>query len=308
MSATMMGRIGWSVQRDKEGHRDYSLSTRIATSDVYDGPFTVLNCPGLPVIGSYWQFGNELDPWAFCWPECSISQLGPAEEAGWLWKVDQKFSTRPAVRCQDQSIENPLLEPPRISGGFSKRTVQGTKNRHNKIYKSSSHTPLRGKELEFEDNRPTVAIEVSTLILPLTIFGPMIDHVNDNQLWGVPKRCIKLSNATWRRLVYGKCGFYYTVAYEFDINFFTFDRDVADVSKKVLAPTLEPDDIDPHLGGTYQSNPKNFVAYIDKYGHNSEVFLDGKGRAVDNIDAAFFQHIEHYPEANFLMLGIPTSF
>jgi hypothetical protein len=287
------------------------LTSRVGSNDVNDGPGIVLNTPGLPLIGSTWAQGNDNDPWAFCWPECSVSMQGSDGEAGWLWLVTNKFSTKPFRRCQDLSIENPLAEPPRVRGGFSKRSVQGTKNRAKRVITSSAHTPIKGKETEFEDNRPTVSIEITSLLLPLNTFGPMIDNVNDQPLWGVPKRCIKLSNATWQRLVMGRCGFYYVVNYEFDVNYDTFDRDIPDASKKVLAPLpagVTPDTIDTKTGKPYKDNPKNFIAYIDRLGHNSEVFLDGKGRAVDSIDDAYFHHVEYYEEANFLLLGVPATF
>ena len=60
MSATCLGRIDWSMDRDKEGHREYKLTTRVKTTAVTDGPYTVMNAAGLPSVGSVWAFGLSL--------------------------------------------------------------------------------------------------------------------------------------------------------------------------------------------------------------------------------------------------------
>ena len=118
MSGTLVGEIGWDLVRDEDGHRDYTYSALIETSDVDDGPYTVLATPGMPAIGSQWTIGNDNDAWAFAWPNTTITPHGPMNEPGTLWTWEQLFSTRPLVRCQTVSIENPLNEPATESGSF----------------------------------------------------------------------------------------------------------------------------------------------------------------------------------------------
>ena len=109
----------WSAQRDQEGHRDYELTWLVNTGDDTAGPASALNATGLAVIGSSWNFSgfNDTDQYALCLPKASARRHGNRTTRGRLWLVKQHFTTRPSVRCQDNNVENPLQEPPKISGG-----------------------------------------------------------------------------------------------------------------------------------------------------------------------------------------------
>lgn len=294
MVALNEGRLLWTVERDQDGHRDYDISWLMRTQNVDDGPAIVLSSPNLPAIGSYWQFGNDIDINAYCWPNWKVSQIVEREKSD-LWIVSQRFSTRPFRRCQDESIENPLAEPPQISGSFVTYTQEVTKDRNNKVLKNSAHEPLRGKVMEFDASKPNVSISFNLPLLPLETFASLMHHVNDSPLWGLDRRMIKLSNVTWQRQVYGRCFFYYTVHYEFEIDFKTFDRKAPDKGRKILMP------------GGNKDNPKHFVVYKDNNGENTDVFLDGEGNPIDNADDVVDIDIEYYQETNLLALGIPIS-
>lgn len=294
MVAINLGRIAWNSERDQDGHRDYDISWLMQTGHVLDGPAIVMSSPNLPAIGSIWNFDNDIDVYAYCWPNWKVQQVYDRERSD-LWIVSQRFSTRPFRRCQDTSIENPLAEPATISGSFVTYTQEVTKNREGKILKTSSHEPLRGKVVEFDSSKPNVSIGFNLPLLPLDTFASMMHHVNDSPLWGLDKRMIKLSNVTWQRQVYGQCFFYYTVHYEFEIDYKTFDRKAPDKGRKVLMP------------GGDKNNPKHFIVYKDDNGENTDVFLDGNGEAIDNADDVVDIEIEYYEEANLLELGIPIS-
>lgn len=294
MSTFVQGLIDWDCQRDDEGHRTYSAEYLVGSTDRWDGPGTVLLTPGLPVIGAEWLMGNEHDPWAFCLPNTTIKKAHVVNEPGQWWKAGFKFSTKPLKRCQDDSIENPLLEPVRMSGSFVTKTREFTQNRHGKAIKSSSHEMIRGQIVEFDDSTPNVKIGMNLMTLPLADFAPMIHSVNDAPMWGLQPRMIKLTNATWSRLVYGKCFFYFTVDYDFDVNYKTFDRKAVDEGTRILAP-----------GGTL-TNPAHFIAYKDSRGENSRVMLNGSGAALADADSPFEIDIEVYDEANFLSLSVPA--
>jgi hypothetical protein len=62
----------------------------------------------------------------------------------------------------------------------------------------------------------------------------MIDTVNMFPLWGLPPRCIKLSNAPWEKKFWGLCEQYYTLTLEFELRSDTFDKDLNDIGTKVL--------------------------------------------------------------------------
>lgn len=294
MTATFLGRIGWSMDRSEEGHRDYRLLSRVGTTDPEDGPAIVFGCAGLPAVGDAWAEGNDSDPWAFCWPTMKISPLFEGEKQQ-VWQVENLFTTRPFRRCQDTPVEDPLLEPAKIGGSFQKYTQEAKQDRHGNPVLSSSHEPLRGVEQDF--NRPSVQISVNTSALELDVFSAMVDHVNDADLWGLPPRCIKLSDVSWERVYYGVCYPYYRRTMSFDVNFNTFDPKIPDFGSKWLKPGGDP------------SNPYDFIVFKDDQDENTHIPLDGAGLPVGYYGAGD-QHIfnfELYPEANFLLLGIPTD-
>lgn len=317
MVAILKGRLDWELLRDVDGHREYSIAWLVRTTGLDDGPGTVMLCPELPQIGSYWAFGNESDPWAFCMPDWSVQRVNRREQDIW-WTVLQTFSTRPLRRCQDMQIENPILEPPDISGTFLKWTEEVKKNKDGALVRTSSHELVRGPLMEFDKNRPTVTIRINTLNLDLETFSDKVDHVNDSRLWGLDPRCVKLSNVSWQRQLYGMCNFYFTKTFEFEVDKRTFDRNYPDIGHRVLkgwAPgsrwahaRIDPDALDSTFGNLPAwLNPANFEIYKDINGENTEVFLDGKGRPLADGADIVEGTIEYYPETNFLELGVPSN-
>jgi hypothetical protein len=315
MVAIVMGRINWGLERDQRGHRDYGITWKCRTTHYDDGPATVLLCPDLPQVGSTWQFGNESDPWAHCWPDWTIRPVY-TDEIGVYWIVSQTFSTRPLRRCQDSSIEDPLLEPPDISGSFVEFTEEKTKDRHGKPLRNIAFERIRGPLAEFEDSRPNVIIRMNSLYLNLGDMKDYLHHVNDAEMWGLEKRMIKLSRMQWQRQVYGVCNYYFTSTYEFDINFNTFDKEYTHSGKRCLrgwsqgtyeeAPA-NPDLIDGATGLPLYKLPRMYEYHRDVSEEIVETDLDSKGRPVAiSGEDTYETQIEYYDEANLLELGIPA--
>jgi len=294
MAAVVVGRLDWGLDRDKEGHRTYKVKWLVQTGSTAEGPSHALIASGLPAIGSSWSQGYDYDAWARCLPTQSCRYL-TKNERGYWWEVEQVFSTKPLTRCQDTSIDNPLQEPDRISGGFVKYTKEVDKDKDDKAIKTSSHERIRGDQVTFDANRPTVTIEKNVLVLPLSTFAPMIDTVNDDVMWGLPARCVKLTNVSWSRELYGTCTFYYTVSYEFDCKYETFDNTIFDEGTKILSKGGDKDE------------PRDFEVYKDVNGENTRVFLDGEGNPLEKGEDPVEIDIKYYSESNFSTLGIPTT-
>ena len=294
MATSLLGLIDWSLKRDKDGHRTYTAAWKVQAA-YDDGPLTILNTAGLPAIGSTWALGTDADAWAYCTPEATVTPL-QKNEPNILWSVKRIFSTKNETqRCQTDSIESPLDEPDRLSGSFVKYTKEVTKNIDGTAMTNSSGEQLRGAIVEFDHNRPTVKIEKNLSSLPLSTFAPMIDTVNDASLWGLASRCVKLSNASWSRHLYGTCTYYYTVGYEFDIDDTTFDRDVIDEGSMILNP-----------GGT-AGNAQHYSRYKDANGENTRCLLNGAGAPLTDGANPFEFTIQHYEESDFTTLGLPAS-
>jgi hypothetical protein len=317
MPTIIDGPYCWEGSRDETGHRTFKV-THLVESELRDGPYTIMCTPGLPLVGSPWFFGNDADISAWCRADMTVKYHGVKEgHPGRFWKVDQTFSTKPGQRCQDQTIEDPLREPPKLSGSFVKYTLEATHDRYGRALKTSSHEPLRGPQVEFDDGRATVKIEQNIRGLGLATITRMYNTVNGYGMWGLAKRCVKLSEFTWERNVRGTCGFYFTRVLGFDIYFNTFDRWVVDEGNMALHGenkgnswfvTNLPDGSTPN-----PANPFHFVHYKDANGDNAKCLLDGQGRPLNRVllqsgqVGPVTQKIEKYNESNLLLLGIPSQ-
>lgn len=319
MAGLVTGRLGWSVTRDEEGFRTYRVSHLVRTLYA-DGPQTAMTAAGLPIVGTAWNFGNDYDLWAFCYPTLSVTihKEKKGEPNKW-WKVEQTFSNKPLNRCQDETIEDPLLEPQKVSGTFVKDTLEAGKGYtslaaaavggdRTKRLMTSSHEPLRGANVD--TNHPTVRIEQNVATLGLATFSEMVDTVNDATLWGLAKRKIKLSNVSWERKILATCDYYYTRVFDFDVDFKTFDRKEHDYGKMALGKWEKVGfGIDTWISaGLDKTDPTDFTRYKDKEGYLAETLLDGNGIPVTNEDDAAEIDIIYYEESDFLELGIPTVF
>lgn len=331
----------WSMTRDDAGYRTYKISLRVEGA-VTDGPANVLRTPGLPLPGTPWIVDDDFDPWSWCRPDATVTPE-KSDEPNRFWTVEHTFSNKPPAqdkqRCHDQQIEDPLLEPQKISGTFAKYQEEAAFARTIKYYSgtalirtessarilTSSHEQVRGAQVEFDKNRPQVKIEQNVATLGLATFAAMIDTVNAAPLWGLPARCIKLTNASWERKFHGLCYLYYTRVFEFDINYNTFDRDLVDEGTKVLnghwAGSDTPGTADDSAGWILDkidglppdpSNPAHFIRAKDRNGENMRVILNGEGIPMGGItgtaDDAGKIHVEKYEESDFLTLNIPTTF
>ncbi len=307
----------WGGSRDTEGHRTFTVTHLVEVGNTEDGPAIVMSTPGLPVTGSYWQFGNDLDFWAFCYPDMRVSIHEEKEgQKNKIWRVDQKFSTKPFNRCQDIEIEDPILEPDRISGGFTRATKEVSRGYsslnaavgggpRDVTLETSSHEPLLG--IQRDDSRPTIRIETNDLVLGLNIFTPLIDTVNNAIVWELPKRTIKLTNVTWERKILGTCGYYFTRIYDFEVNFNTFDTTAPDYGSLALRGTWDADCDTPvwtTTGGQDKDNLHHFRPFHDCHEVLRKTYLDGNGAAVAAVASAAEIPIIYYVESDFSLLGI----
>lgn len=295
MAAEVIGMLNWEMKRDRqEGHRDYTIKWLVKTDDPMDGPYTVLNAPELPYVGSWWEYGNEEDPWAYCTPECTIQPVYSNELCQW-WTFENTFSTRPAKRCQDSQYEDPLSEPYRIGGSFNPEKAERYYDRNGKFIMNSAKEPFRGPEVEFDTSKPTVSIGMNLATLPLPTYTQLMHCVNDATLWGLSARCVKLSAMRFQRLLYGTCSYYYSVDLDFDIDFYTFDRKLIDSGTRYLK-----------AGGT-ATNQQDYLKNRSNEGDVVRYFLDGNGGILSNTDSPVILTFQAYQTANLLLLGIPST-
>lgn len=296
MSASVTGMYGWHLEVDEDGYRDYTADWKVLTTSPLDGPQTVMNASGLPVIGAVWDFGNDSDPWCFCRPNMAYASV-TVGEPDVTWKVRQTFSNRPLKRCQDVSIENPLMEPFRISGAFGTYSFEASQDKDGRSIKTTSHEIIRGSIVEKDGSKPTVSIGFNTTSLPLTLFASTMHKVNDATLWGLNARCVRLVGVNWEKLMYGVCTSYYSIDYDFAIDYNTFDRKAIDEGTKILAP-----------GGT-ASDPRDWMLYKNPNDDEKDtVIYDATGQPWDGTPGdENYIDVKLYQQTNLLTLGIPSS-
>ncbi len=275
------GHRTWSMRRDDEGHREYEIEHMVKGLTT-DGPFRALNTPGLPLPGATWSFDSDFDPWAWCRPTATVTPV-LQNEPNRHFLVKQTFSTKPNKRCGDNPIEDPLLEPVKVSGSFVKEKEEATHNRFGFPINNSAHEQVRGPKVEFDHNRPNIKIEFNKPLLNLALLCQLLDGVNDSPLWGLAPRCIKLSGVSWERKYQGFCSPYYTITLEFEINFNTFDRQILDEGTKVLRGQWDRATGAWRLIGNANgvapdpTNPQDFVKSFDKSGALCKIVLNGYG-------------------------------
>lgn len=296
MTATVDGLLRWGVKRDRDGHRDYTAVWQVLTTDPEDGPAIILNASGLPAIGSYWDLGNDSDTWALCTPEMTARPVVDRKK-NITWELEQTFSTRPLNRCQDDSIEDPLLEPYELSGSFVTYRRAMTEDINGPL-RSSSWEPLIGPETERDVSNLCVNFAQNYASLSSTVFGTYAGYmhaVNDSTLWGQAARCVKVSGGEFTRKIYGTCSYYYNVRMKFDINPNTHDVTIPDRGTRVLMPGGNP------------ANPAHYKYYQDKAGGCGLIFLDGAGSMWDGTGSPGLRLVQHYAEEDLLLLGIPST-
>ena len=226
MAFTMLGPVKFMGGLDSEGHRTYQVTYKMETRAVtnVDGPQQAMVCPGLPVVGATYSFGNEIDVWAWRQPGIEVEPVGEYREGDFprVWYATVTFSTKPRRADQERphspDVQDPLAEWQKVSGDFSSYTEEGLKDRHGNPTLTSSFERIRGPQNEWDCSRPCVMIEQNVADLQLNLLYRMKDTLNDAPLWGFPVRAIKFKPQGWSKQ-YGKEGtYYYTRRLLFEVN------------------------------------------------------------------------------------------
>lgn len=340
MATSVKGYRAWEGERDDEGHRSYTLDVWVTTTDKNDGPATALVTPGLPVIGTPWVIGNDADFWAWCRPGVKIKSVVAKEgHPTRAWKLTFTFSTKPLTRSGFSQggigpggggvegsgatgVENPLLEPQKVSGSFVKYSREavvaesvvvkdsgGTIVRTGTYLLNSAWEQIRGPLAEFDDHTSTLKISQNVAVLDYPLVDALKNRVNGTPIWGFAARCVKLSGFTWERHFHPSVVVYYTRVFDFDINTETFDRVVPDQGTKVLNGHWNFSTglwVLDNVGGVApdRTNPAHFMLAQDRSSNPISVMLDGLGKPTTGNPGSVT--IKKYLEGNFLTLGVPV--
>ena len=289
MSTVLLnGWRSWGGSVDEEGHRTYQVE-HIVECGVADGPANVLQTPGLPEAGDEWQFGDDVDIWAFCREDKKLTKMMSRDgEPNTHWLVESTFSTKPPPReksrCQDERVEDPLLEPAKVGGSSTNKVEEALTDRFGFPVRTSSHELIRGPQNEWDVGLDTIKIEqnVATAFQGYVLPSLFKNCVNAYPLWGFSPRCIKLVASPWERVFYGRCSVYYKRSLEFLIDPRTHDREILDEGTKALHghfDAVSGDYVLDLIGGELPQyyNAQHFIRFKDRNGENTRVVLNGRG-------------------------------
>jgi hypothetical protein len=300
----LLGPDLWSMSRDEEGHREYKVRLKVRGDTTLDGPATILFfTPGIPLPYSWWLLGTDADLFAWCKWDADVQRVsGPANETGLDWWVSLTFTTKPPKegRCRDQQVEDPLLEPIKLSGSGIKYTEEQVRDEFGNLIVNSAWEQIRGPQVEFDRSRSRVHIEMNVPLLLYDYVMSFMDVLNNDVLWDMPKRCVKFSDFSWERKYWGQCEIYYTWKMDFDLRasdtvtgIAGFDRVQTDEGTKVLFGHWGPPTPAGPLGAPTSSwvldlipatgqlpnpnNPQHFMRYQGRTGNTERVVLNGCG-------------------------------
>ena len=296
MTANTARLHNWTLTRDDEGHRDYLLTWLITTDDGDDGPETVLSAPGLPSIGTAYSFGNDSDTWAFAYPRTKVRRVTNKPNDRKRWFLDQTFSTRPLNRCQTAAIENPLLEPAKISGSGLKYLRKYTEDKDGDPLLSSSGERYIGNEVQEADYRLAIQIEFNAASFPgSSILDALKNNPwNSTTMWGFAVETVRLTEFDFEKLYYGVCTAYYRLKFGLEIGGSYYTR--------------VPDEGTMCFTGTDPNNPKHYEKCKDANGENiGKVLLDGSGNILTDVTSPVFNQFELKGSSNLLAFGLPAS-
>lgn len=295
MSTTYRGPISWSRTDNEEGHRDYKIVFRVVSDDKNDGPQQVKDTPGLPLPGAVWAYGNDFDPWAWCRNSGTVTAVQPKEgDPTFVWNVEYLFSSKPGKKCQDEQVEDPLLEPVKISIGGKGYQEEATHDRYGQPIVNSAFEQIRGPQNEWEMSNPVVKFSYNLPNYDTALHAWMRNKVNDSVLWGLPPRTIKLTEASAEQKYHGTCEKYWTVNLEFEIKFDGWDRDILDEGTKVISgqwsrthhgwerKAIAGGTLNPDASGNYNpalptnpdpNNPAHFIRFKDRRNENTRIIF-----------------------------------
>lgn len=273
------------LRRDGDRHRTYAISHIVKVDPDTEGHYSALNAVGLPVVGTEWDFDGDYDPWAFCQPDANVEALSPSKEGERpeFYEVTQTFSTKPQNKCSEQQRDDPLLEPMHVSGDYKNTKEESSFDRFGRPIVTSSWELIRSKDNEWDIASATVNIEQNVGILEEALCWFMMNKLNMFELWGAPRRCVKLSSFTFEKKYYGQCYAYYTRKFGFEINFNTFDRYILDEGTKALrgkwlrAATQSLAPLYQLQNNPNRFKPADFIRYVDPNGNPGKVILNGFG-------------------------------
>lgn len=285
------GPSNWTRDDDEEGHKDYTITWPVVTTNALDGPEVAWTASGLPLPGASLNIGNTVNAWAF-YNRKGSARLKKVEANRKLWELTTVFTTRPANRCTTNAVGDPLLEPHRVRGSFNQVMEEALRDTSGAPVDNSAEQRYTGAIVQIPRSRPVVELEMNVSWINLAWMAEYADAVNSNVQWSQPVRTIKCTVGPWERVLYGTCYYYFIVRFTFELKYDKWDVVLLDEGTRVK------------VAG---SSPVRYHQYKDELSENGRVLLDGAGNKLAAGGTPVWNTFRILREKDFSVVGWPSS-
>lgn len=174
-------------------HIDYESVYEVITNAKTDGPITARQSVGIPAYREPYRWFGDVNNWAFCnGLETSLREVDKTKK---VWRIKVTHSTRATSR-DNTPRENPLDEPPELSGSFVEGSRIVYKDKDGAFIRNSAGQQFVGG-LEQPEGYDTLSYKVNTATIDLALRASLANKVNSAALWGLPARCVWFKQWQW---------------------------------------------------------------------------------------------------------------
>ncbi len=274
---------------DTEGNRTYIVTAQVKTNDRGDASIIVIAGLGLDLT-SFYAFGNESDPGAFFTSARAVPKK--RKESLTVWTVTINYSSKAKDKVNVTQVDDPLDEPPQISGSFVEYLKIVEKDQANVIVANTVGDVFDPPVMD-EDGRPTIVILKNFAECNLPLYGDYFGAVNLDPFFGLGVRTCRLAGITWGQKYRGSGVPYYPITMTFEIKKDTWDLSILNRGYAELD------------GGVWK-----VVADDKNKAFNKQVNLDAAGKKIPPGSPGYFivPKFRIKDERPFSVLNIPTSF
>lgn len=208
---------------DDELNRTYT-NVYIIVADRSESLIDVSGASGLPTYGSSWTDGTNSDAWAFA-RTFDFDAINPDVKSSGdriKYTATVGYTTKHGDRDPNDNKENPLNNAPVLSGSFIGEQQIVLQDADGEDVVSSTGRPL-GSTLKKATDADSFSIQFNSATLDLSQRSRMTGKVNSTQIWGLPRRNLKLIQWDWKK-EYAGTGFAYisnTLEFQVDTTVWT---------------------------------------------------------------------------------------
>lgn len=297
--AIVLGSSGEDINKrtmsvDEKGDRTYQRAFVLVSDNINDGVLTVQDAAVvagiMPIIGSIYSVGNDIDIGASC-RTINVTHTAQRAGGGAVFAATASYSS--ANQDQQAPSANPLLEPIKWSISFEQRSVPYIHDfDDDSVLVRNSAGDEFDPPAETERDILVLTAEKNVSALSLAFAQTMQNSINSGAFLGFPMKTVKVrvrgnGPNTQNDITYAKVFYDFLVSDKEWVGRF-LDQGYNEITKD---------------GGTILKSP-----ILDRYGNpvDRPQNLDGAGKPT-GTDQAFILEFEEFAKRSFGTFGISIS-